>query len=613
MKLSYQSLFSSFLISLVMVFVLQIPAGAADNYWKSAASTDPKTGTNWSLGSRATTDNLIFDGDSSVVNCTWAAQDTFASRIAKTSYTGTLNDGGQTLYNAGLDSINSGGAVTMTGTLIQTGDASCYLNSAGTWSSAAYNLVLMGTGNLSSGKVITLKSLSCGYTAKTTSFLGTGNLIFSNANEPLIINGGTFAIANGNIYFTMTGTDTVARIALGSTVGTAGQNIQFSFGGNGYIPAYSYTGNVRTSQQGTTSPIVKYAGNITTPTLTAVCASNSQKFILDCNGYNLTTPTSLVFGSPGSAARTTVLLLGSGNHSFGLVDATTNNVGVCSLYCQTSSDTVTGDWKLGSNTVTVPGTSTLNFTGTTKQTCSLATPTAQHLYDVNAPDNAGQLYFGTDVYVDGDIDFDKSFRNATDKDLFVAGDFSFDSAGVTPDTLQIAGLLQVTGNASSVHAAKMVSQNTACTLSVTGTGPTIDMDIATATFAKLKQAATTKSTHTGTGAATYTAGPLLGAMVLNQTGSTTMGHFRLDSLNIAAGTMAVTNHAGADSIGNCNVAGTLDVSGDTVVFTGDVTGAAAGNIIYDASTLWRLTAGAKITGFDGDTLPITQFLGGGGF
>jgi hypothetical protein len=281
------------------------------------------------------------------------------------------------------------------------------------------------------------------------------------------------------------------------------------------------------------------------------------------------------------------------------------------VYFQTSQHFFKGNTLgLGLYTKFIPGTATFNFTGTAKQTVSCPTASAQHWPDVNAPDNAGQLYFGTDVYVDGDIDLDKSFRNATGKRLYVAGDFSFDSAGTTPDTLQIAGLLEVTGNASSVHAAKAVSQNTACTLSVTGTAPTIDVDIATATFAKLKQAATTKSTHTGTGAATYTAGPLLGAMVLNQTGSTTIGHFRLDSLNIAAGTMAVTNHAGADSVTGSmwvNGTATLNASGDSIDFLGNATFAAGATHTTDASTLYRFFGNNAILTTAGKAQPTLQF------
>jgi hypothetical protein len=53
------------------------------------------------------------------------------------------------------------------------------------------------------------------------------------------------------------------------------------------------------------------------------------------------------------------------------------------------------------------------------------------------------------------------------------------------------------------------------------------------------------------------------------------------------------------------------MSGDTADVT-DLVGT-GNNLIWDAATLLNIQSGGSISGFDGDTLPKTIYLGGGSF
>lgn len=85
------------------------------------------------------------------------------------------------------------------------------------------------------------------------------------------------------------------------------------------------------------------------------------------------------------------------------------------------------------------------------------------------------------------------------------------------------------------------------------------------------------------------------------------------------GVLIVSNATGPASTASraaflsMDVQGPLDISGDTVTSLGDVSGTGSHDFGYDATSLLRISDGGKITGFDDDTLPKTEFLGGGGF
>jgi len=85
------------------------------------------------------------------------------------------------------------------------------------------------------------------------------------------------------------------------------------------------------------------------------------------------------------------------------------------------------------------------------------------------------------------------------------------------------------------------------------------------------------------------------------------------ALSIAAGGSVALGGAGTDSIGNCDVAGTLNTAGDTVVFTGDVTLASGSTITNDAASKWTCTKDGVALAINGKSIPLVQLLGSARF
>jgi hypothetical protein len=123
-------------------------------------------------------------------------------------------------------------------------------------------------------------------------------------------------------------------------------------------------------------------------------------------------------------------------------------------------------------------------------------------------------------------------------------------------------------------------------------------------------------TMTGDGTTTFAGKYKPKKMVVSGGARVFADHWYTDSLDITGGSLAVTDHAGVDTVaGDAAFTGTStgDFSGDTCAFGGNVSGA-GNHIVYNAASLWKMYGtNKKITGFDTDTLPKTQFLGGGGF
>ena len=136
--------------------------------WISSGDTDMNDGNNYHpIGALAAGNNLVFNGDS-VINATATGSITVTTIQLGTEYTGTFNDGGQTITLAGQFDISSGGGFTATGSLIMTGTANLTFKNTGSQSTSSWDVDLQNTGNLLWTGYRNLGSLTCAASGKTT-------------------------------------------------------------------------------------------------------------------------------------------------------------------------------------------------------------------------------------------------------------------------------------------------------------------------------------------------------------------------------------------------------------------------------------------------------------
>jgi hypothetical protein len=257
------------------------------NTWDSISSTDGNLGTNYTLGTLSSTDDIVFDG-TSVINCTLTGTLSCNSFTITSGYTGTFNDGGYAVAIVSTVSITPGGTFTSSGTWTQSGDADFILANAGTYSVTSMRIILQGTGNFALAKAGTnIAKLTCADTGKTTTLTsncgcigslssmlvgGSGNLVFGSYTFNIYCNATCtpYSLASttitgsspGKLYITTNNLGTAPVITISAITMSGGMGLYTVSGGasSGGI-SFSYSGAVDTGT-GDLRAFINQLGNI---------------------------------------------------------------------------------------------------------------------------------------------------------------------------------------------------------------------------------------------------------------------------------------------------------------------------------------------------------------
>jgi hypothetical protein len=289
----------------------------------------------------------------------------------------------------------------------------------------------------------------------------------------------------------------------------------------------------------------------------------------------------------------------------GNIESTTDNAGATTVNASTSIWQFEGNFALGTNTTWTRGTEDVKADGSGAQQITSAGET---VYDIVVNKSGGTLSLA-DALTCNDFDIDDGAVTLA-YDVEVEDDFLADCDDAVTSTAGIT----MSGASGEFHLGSSVSPTfTACTLKCNGTGNTVDLDAATTIHSISHDAAANRTTFTGSAAGTINAWSGEGDIVLNQAGSTTFGAaVKLDTVVLTTGTI------GFGGAGNDSIDLYVDIDGGIYNCSADsqVIKAIDGTncvVTTDAASLWKILDGGTITGFDGDTLPNTIFLGGGGF
>lgn len=364
------------------------------NIWSSVGSTNGNLGTNWSQGSLASTDALVWN-NTSVVNCTLTATLTCGAITVASNYTGTLNDGGFAVNIAGVVLINTGGTFTASGTWTQTADGNFTLANSGTHSVASMSIVLQGTGTLTFAKTtaFNIKTLTCAAAGKTTTY-NTGAYQtgpFHTVGPLVTFGSGTFYMDTSvytNNYLSLYPKGSISAYSTSSTT--------FVFNGvSTGIIVYPYTSSTTVSLDAMTatgtgvltcSPWSTATAGVTYSLAGAISVPNFRPYVgegvgttnvFNSNNYAITASVGIQFGS-ATAGKTITYNMGSSVVTCGSFNSAgaTYNTGTMTLAFSTSTWTCKGAWTFGSNT-TVTNTSasiTFNTNSSTITTASKTFP-----------------------------------------------------------------------------------------------------------------------------------------------------------------------------------------------------------------------------------------------
>jgi hypothetical protein len=366
----------------------------ATNTWSSAGSTDGNLGTNWSLGSISATDDLSFDG-TSTVNCTFTATVSVATITKVAAYSGTINNGGFNITTSGNQTYDGTGAVVYSGgTVTITGNGSLHYGSTlTTLTGGGANIDLQGTGNLDIDILTAslFNNVTVGYTGKTTTNTGDSSS-YPNMSGVLTINGGAF---NPNKYWHIKCNNAnPISIVGGSTIGGV-TGISFAGGTRSTvnIPAISSASNLVFYSASTTNAVTFSLGGAVSAfgyQIYSNHATNGTTFTT--NGYSVTA----TGGSTSIGTQLGTLTINLGASSWSPRILTTNS-------WETGTSVVI-NWGTSQTSlpysVTIGAKTTNNFTDTSSITItndSTLTTNGKSLYDLTYNASGKTLTLGSDV------------------------------------------------------------------------------------------------------------------------------------------------------------------------------------------------------------------------
>ena len=427
----------------------------ASRVWNSSGSTDMNDGANYTgSGALLVTDDLVFD-NTSVINTTATGNLAVKSITVSSNYTGTFNDGGYVLSTSGAIAIDSGGAVTCTGTLTITGDSNFSFNCSGTATTSDCSIDLQGSSTFSNAKTSNqFKSLTCSASGKTTVYsisavtyllsitFGGGTFTLNtalrlNPTVDYTFNPGSTTISGtGSIIFTTSGAIT---LTINATTVTLDGSVQILSGTSG-------------------SSIVNLAGDLFASCSIYIFKNAIGAFTFNTNGYSLSTLSDLNIGN-NNATGTFTFNAGSSDiacYSFtGTEFNTINNI----VNLNTSSWTVKSNFIIGSNCTWNPGTASMS---TTTNNVTI-TSNGKSLHDLTINNSGKTVDLNDALNLTGDL-------------TVSAGTFDSDAFNVT-----IAGDVAINGTST------FEVLGSACTFGgdyTTATGTTITSTGATFAFTK---------------------------------------------------------------------------------------------------------------------------------
>jgi hypothetical protein len=343
----------------IVLLVLSLSIYAATRTWSGGTNTDMNNTANYDGSGSLTNDNLVFDATGAAVASTATASLTCNSIIVRVGYTSAWNDGGQTITTAGaMDSIGSGGAVTVSGKWIRNGDGNITLNAAGALTTTGWDLTHNGSGKIivKAGQTIDsmfvaanakIDTISNGITIRRLYYIGTGTLfnpvsITQNISsqksgyvwtQGTFINNGTIAIGNsgangpktsitsyantgtGTTNFNLAASVTNDTIVLnGACTGMGGANIYSSAGTSPVFHTLTTNGNTMSGNSlsywgtsGTNAQFKIYAAgstlnfkgyNIGKAYKTALCSLWTSGTIIDTGNFDLGDSVRLIATTP---------------------------------------------------------------------------------------------------------------------------------------------------------------------------------------------------------------------------------------------------------------------------------------------------------------------------
>jgi hypothetical protein len=221
--------------------------------------------------------------------------------------------------------------------------------------------------------------------------------------------------------------------------------------------------------------------------------------------------------------------------------------------------------------------------------------------DINAP--AATVAFADSLKIAEGGDYTVTAGNVTHagQHIVCGGDITH----TTATTSNWGNSIKFTGTKPTFSISSAAGTQTAssCAISSTTDSLTLDFD-ADITVKSVLTPYTVLSTGSGNMTVTNTDRSIDATKLIISAGTVTGGSwFNIDTVLIPAGTLA-TGGAGQDTIGRLKVTGTLDMSGDTIVVTGDTTTTdSSATITADAASLFIFTADCPTLEKNGVTWP----------
>jgi hypothetical protein len=386
--------------TLLVLLLLACSVGAAKVTWLGTTSASPKVAANWSTVTTLPqqTDSVYFTS-TNLNPCTFDSSFRWNGMFVRSGYTQTINLNGYACSLMVVDSMGSGGALNLTGTLYVGGvAANSYLKSTGTITTTGCNLVLgNNTFTVFVSTVQTWLSLTCLAGSGKTNTMSTTSAQTYGALS--LTASGTYSGGSGGTIITPTicpytwssngRTSTIAGHPLSFTPSAActlhinGVDISDV---SGFINLYNTTSGEVDYQLGDSigSPYATNGFPLKSGTGALKLWTNNNPIYIGTalagNGF--------IFGNSNATGDDSIWC-GSSTIKVGLPTSTANNAGNTWLMMQTSN-WVVGGFQLGSNTHIVPGTSSLTINNSSKTVLNgVLTLAGNSLYQVYLRSNAG--------------------------------------------------------------------------------------------------------------------------------------------------------------------------------------------------------------------------------
>lgn len=450
------------LISCALIALLLLPVGGwgATRTWDGGADGNLNNGTNYDP------DGAIDPGDDIVISSTSTAITatdnlTCNSFVTTSGYSGNLSLATYKIIAAtkvkidGTGTLNLGKGVTWGADTFHVGAGVGTITAAACTSTVADGV----TGYWDPDKNLSSAQIKVG-DASTFNHVGNATQDVLSGVAPVKFgNGGTLGIfKNLNLYRSTSGQmiDVVAGTPVVTGIGPLG----FYTNGSGVsdtIPGlvYGITGITNISNIPNAATSMCLGGNAKFAEVRAFENNRgaSASFTFCMSGYDFTA-TDFCWGSQGQQFN--LILDGATLRVNRCNDNIKYVAGPSSDNFGTSTIFDTARFNIPANHTVTPGTSLLNFCGSGLQVCSLATPTAQHFYDLTKS-GSGQLYFGTDVYIDGDMTATDGTVNLAGHKMVNSGDNLIDCDSLIAST---AGSRDsIIGNSAQFHIGSGVAVN----------------------------------------------------------------------------------------------------------------------------------------------------------